>query len=96
MTTDWARQVNTPLARAGALVKLARSSVPPNRRHLSAASKSSTTSTMAHLVLALFLIIFGLNLLIDLSLPIWITGLLALLAGVLLIMERFKIRGSRK
>ncbi len=51
---------------------------------------------MAHLVLALFLIIFGLNLLFGLSLPIWISGLLALLAGVLLIMEHFKVRVDRK
>jgi hypothetical protein len=48
---------------------------------------------MAHVVLAVFLIVFGLNLLLGLSLPIWITGLLALAAGVLLVVERFKLRG---
>ena len=51
---------------------------------------------MAHLFLALFLIIFGLNLLFGLSIPIWVTGLLALIAGVLLVMERFGLRVDRK
>jgi len=51
---------------------------------------------MAHLVLALFLIVFGLNLLFGLSLPIWITGLLALVAGILLLMERFNLRVGKK
>ena len=51
---------------------------------------------MAHLFLALFLIVFGLNLLFGLSIPIWVTGLLALIAGVLLVMERFGLRVDRK
>ena len=51
---------------------------------------------MAHLFLALFLIIFGLNLLFALSIPIWVTGVLALIAGVLLVMERFGVRVDRK
>lgn len=51
---------------------------------------------MAHLLLALFLIVFGLNLLFGLSIPIWVTGLLALIAGVLLVMERFGLRVDRK
>ena len=51
---------------------------------------------MAHLVLALFLIVFGLNLLFGLSVPIWIIGLLALIAGVLFVLERFKVRVDRK
>lgn len=51
---------------------------------------------MAHLFLALFLIIFGLNLLFGLSIPIWVTGLLALIAGVLLVMEHFRVRLDRK
>jgi uncharacterized membrane protein HdeD (DUF308 family) len=51
---------------------------------------------MAHLFLALFLIVFGLNLLFDLSVPLWVTGLLALLAGVMLVMERFGLRVDRK
>lgn len=51
---------------------------------------------MAHLFLALFLLVFGLNLLFGLSIPIWITGLLALIAGVLLVMEHFRVRLDRK
>ena len=51
---------------------------------------------MANIFLALFLIVFGLNLLFGLSLPIWVTGLLALIAGVLLVMERFGVRVDRK
>jgi hypothetical protein len=47
---------------------------------------------MAHLFLALVLIIFGLNVLFGLSIPMWVTGLLALIAGVLLLMERFGLR----
>ena len=51
---------------------------------------------MAHLFLALFLIVFGLNLLFGLSIPIWVTGLLALVAGVLILMERFGVIVKRK
>ena len=51
---------------------------------------------MARLFLALFLIVFGLNLLFGLSIPIWVTGLLALIAGVLLVMEHFRVRVDRK
>jgi hypothetical protein len=51
---------------------------------------------MAHLFLALFLIVFGLNLLFGLSIPIWVTGLLALIAGLLLVMEHFRVRLDRK
>jgi hypothetical protein len=51
---------------------------------------------MAHIFLALFLMVFGLNLLFGLSIPVWITGLLALIAGVLLVMERFGVRVDRK
>jgi uncharacterized membrane protein HdeD (DUF308 family) len=51
---------------------------------------------MAHLILALFLIIFGLNLLIGLSIPMWVIGLLALAAGVMLAMEHFRVRVDRK
>ena len=51
---------------------------------------------MAHLFLALFLLVFGLNLLFGLSIPIWVTGLLALIAGVLLVMEHFRLRLDRK
>ena len=51
---------------------------------------------MAHLILALFLLVFGLNLLFGLSIPIWVTGLLALIAGVLLVLEHFRVRVDRK
>jgi uncharacterized membrane protein HdeD (DUF308 family) len=51
---------------------------------------------MAHLFLALFLIVFGLNLLFGLSIPMWVTGLLALIAGVMLVMERFGVNVKRK
>lgn len=51
---------------------------------------------MANLFLALFLIVFGLNLLFGLSIPMWVTGLLALIAGVLFAMERFGVRVDRK
>jgi len=51
---------------------------------------------MARLFLAVFLLIFGLNLLFGLSIPIWVTGLLALIAGVLLLIEHFSVRGNRK
>jgi hypothetical protein len=51
---------------------------------------------MAHLFVALFLIVFGLNILIGLSLPMWLIGLLAIIAGVLLVMEHFRIRVDRK
>ena len=51
---------------------------------------------MAHLFVALFLIIFGLNILFGLSIPMWVTGLLALIGGVLLLMERFGLRMGPK
>ena len=51
---------------------------------------------MANLFLALFLLVFGLNLLFGLSIPIWVTGLLATIAGVLLVMDRFRVRVDRK
>lgn len=51
---------------------------------------------MAHLFLAIFLIVFGLNILLGLSLPIWIIGLLAVIAGVLLALDRFRVRLDRK
>lgn len=51
---------------------------------------------MGHLFLALFLLVFGLNILFGLPLPVWISGVLAVIAGVLLLLERFNARGSRK
>jgi uncharacterized membrane protein HdeD (DUF308 family) len=51
---------------------------------------------MAHLFLAIFLIVFGLNILIGLSIPMWVIGLLAVIAGALLIMDHFRVRVDRK
>ena len=51
---------------------------------------------MAHLFLAIFLIIFGLNIIVGLSIPMWVIGTLALVAGILLILEHFRVRVDRK
>ncbi|MDP1579870.1 MAG: hypothetical protein Q8M02_06300 [Candidatus Didemnitutus sp.] len=51
---------------------------------------------MAHIILALFLIVFGLNLLFGLSIPHWVTGVLALGAGVMFLAERFGVRVTKK
>ena len=51
---------------------------------------------MAHLFLALFLIVFGINLLLGISIPVWVVGLLALIAGVMLLVEHFRGRVDRK
>jgi hypothetical protein len=51
---------------------------------------------MAKIILALFLIVFGLNLLFGLSIPIWVTGLLALISGIGLAMECFGVRVDKK
>jgi hypothetical protein len=49
---------------------------------------------MGHLFLAIFLIVFGANMLFQLSLPLWVLGVLAVIPGVLLLVER--LGGSRK
>jgi hypothetical protein len=51
---------------------------------------------MANLILALFLLVFGLNLLFGLSIPMWVTGVLAVIAGALLVMDHFRLRMERK
>ncbi len=51
---------------------------------------------MAHLFLALFLLVFGLNVLFGLFIPMWVTGVLAIIAGALLVMEHFRVRVDRK
>lgn len=51
---------------------------------------------MAHLFLAIFLLVFGLNILIGLSIPMWVIGTLAVVAGVLLVLEHFRVRVDRK
>jgi hypothetical protein len=50
---------------------------------------------MAHIFLAIFLLVFGLNILLGLSLPPWTFGVLAIIAGILLLAERFGF-GTRK
>lgn len=51
---------------------------------------------MGHIFLAIFLVVFGLNMLLALSMPPWLLGVLAILAGVLLLMERFNVRVDRR
>ena len=51
---------------------------------------------MAHVFLAIFLIVFGLNMLIGLTIPLWILGTLAIIAGVLLLLERYNVRVDKK
>ncbi len=51
---------------------------------------------MAHVFLALFLLVFGVNILFGLSLPPLVIGILAIIAGVLLVMDRFRVRPDRK
>ena len=51
---------------------------------------------MARVFLAIFLLIFGLNLLIGLSIPTWVIGVAAVIAGVLLLLEQFNIGGRKK
>ncbi|MDB6093559.1 MAG: hypothetical protein JWM32_1121 [Verrucomicrobia bacterium] len=51
---------------------------------------------MSHIFLALYLIIVGLTILFGLNLPAWIAGILALVAGVLMLVERFGFRVSKK
>lgn len=51
---------------------------------------------MAKIILALFLVVFGLNLLLGMRIPIWVTGLLAIIAGIGLAMECFCVRVDKK
>ena len=51
---------------------------------------------MAQLLLAIFLIVFGLNIVIGLNSPMWVIGVLALVTGILILMERFRVRVDRK
>ncbi|HEY9248955.1 MAG TPA: hypothetical protein VIO38_07475 [Rariglobus sp.] len=51
---------------------------------------------MAHIFLAIYLILVGLNILIGLSLPAWVLGVFALIAGILLLTDRFGITAKRK
>ena len=56
----------------------------------------TTPPAMAHIFVALFLLVFGLNLIFGLGFPPWVLGSLALVAGVLLLMERFRVRVDRR
>jgi hypothetical protein len=51
---------------------------------------------MGHVFLAIFLLVFGLNMLFGLALPVWVSGVLAVIAGALLLIERFNVRIDRK
>jgi len=51
---------------------------------------------MSRPFLALFLIVFGLNVLFGLSIPMWVIGVLALIAGILVAMEYYQLRVERK
>ena len=51
---------------------------------------------MANLFLAAFLLVFGLNILIGFGLPNWITAILAVIAGILILVERANGRSPRK
>jgi hypothetical protein len=52
--------------------------------------------TVSKIFLALFLLVFGLNILLGLAIPVWCTGLLAVIAGVLLLLDLFRVRIDRK
>lgn len=51
---------------------------------------------MALIFLAIFLLVFGLNVLLGLALPPWVLAVLALIAGILLLLERFGLVVKRK
>lgn len=51
---------------------------------------------MAQIVLALFLLVFGLNILVGISIPLWILGVLAVAAGGLLLAERLGLGFTAK
>ena len=51
---------------------------------------------MAHIILAVYLILVGLNILIGINLPSWVLGISALAAGILLLAERFGITTRKK
>jgi hypothetical protein len=44
---------------------------------------------MASILLAIYLILVGLNILVGINLPSWVLGVLALAAGTLMLLERF-------
>lgn len=50
---------------------------------------------MAQVFLAVFLLVFGFNLLIGVALPSWLIGLLALIAGILILAAHFGFTSRR-
>lgn len=46
---------------------------------------------MALIFLAIYLIVNGIVILAGLNIPIWITGVLALIAGILLLVDRLRV-----
>jgi uncharacterized membrane protein HdeD (DUF308 family) len=57
---------------------------------------SQPLHNMANIFLAAYLILIGLNILVDLSIASWVMGVLALIAGVLLLAERFGFPSRKK
>lgn len=53
-------------------------------------------NTMAHILLAIYLVLVGLNILVDINLPSWIFGVTALAAGALMLVDRFRTGKSAK
>lgn len=52
---------------------------------------------MANIALAAYLLLIGLNILFNLDAPSWLVGTLALVAGALMLLERFGFSlGARK
>lgn len=53
---------------------------------------------MANIALAVYLLLVGLNILFDLDVPSWLLGVLALVAGALMLLERFgfSLGGTKK
>ncbi|HVU22775.1 MAG TPA: hypothetical protein VHE13_01540 [Opitutus sp.] len=47
---------------------------------------------MANIFLAIFLLVFGLNLVVGVTIPNWVIGVLALIAGALLLAHSFGFR----
>ena len=52
---------------------------------------------MANIALAVYLLLVGLNILFGLDVPAWVLGTLAVIAGALMLLERFGFGfGARK
>jgi hypothetical protein len=51
---------------------------------------------MSRIALAVFLLVFGLNLLLGIALPTWLLGILAVIPGVLILFESYHVRIDRK